>query len=442
MKKRFRISMGVLAMLLVAVAVLSGCGGGGAEPEPADAGAEAPAPSSGDGQAVPETVNLTFSHWMSGVAAEVLNEALQQFETDHPNVKVEQIVIPFAEYPVKIQTMMAGRTTPDLMYMSQLWFQSFAEKGAFLDLNPYTTGDAELNYADFNAELQSTGAFGGSTQMIFDGMDFISLFYNKDMFEAAGIALPNENWTWEDVVAAGKSLTKDNNGDGVLDQYGIIAPGGYVSFAWIDQNGGSVLNDERTESMLNEPNAVGALEWLNGLVNDSKIAPPPSVTKQEGTSAMFRAGKVGMAAYGPWLVGGLKAENKFEFGLTLLPQGKANRNSFVSGAGYAISKSTANQEASWELMKWLISPEVVGKFAEKGLIFPSRQSLLTPEFLSTPENAVFSEQTKYLKALPVTAKWNEMFDVYTKEADTMWMGDKSPADVAAAMDEQIDRILK
>ncbi len=144
-----------------------------------------------------EQVKLTFSNWnATGPIANLYTEGVKSFEAAHPNIKVEEIHIPFAEYPQKVQTMMAGKSAPDVMYMSQLWMQAFAEKGALMDLQSFIDKNPGFNYGDFNSVIQDTGKFNGKLYEIFNNLDFIALFYNKDMFKAANLDLPNENWTW------------------------------------------------------------------------------------------------------------------------------------------------------------------------------------------------------------------------------------------------------
>lgn len=441
----------MVALTLVVAVFLSACGnnkGGAASQSPSPSSSQTPVNSDNnnadnDNKGSDEKIKLTLSDWSSGEPEKIIKNAISEFEKLHPNITVERIQIPFANYPDKIQTMMAGKTTPDVMYMSQLWFPTFAEKGAFLDLKPYTDKDAEFNYGDFLPIIQKTGEVNGGIYEIFDALDYIVLFYNKDMFKAAGVDFPSDNWTWDDLVAAGKKLTKDTNNDGTIDQYGFIAPDGYVSFSWIYQNGGLVLNDDLTQSVINQPAAVEALQWIQDLMLVHKIAPGPSVTAQQGTSAMFKAGNVAMAAYGHWLNPGLDADNKFEYGVAMLPKGKVNRNSFVSGAGYAVSKDSKHQDAAWELLKWLTRPDIMIESTKLNSAVASRKSVYESElFMSNPNNAAFIEQTKYMQPLPVTTKWNEMFDVVKSEYQLIWSGKQTAQQGADAITEKVNKILK
>lgn len=422
MKRTMRV--GILSSIItVLVMVLFGCGGQGSE--------------SGD------KVQITFSHWATGPEAKIYDDLIAVFEKEHPEIKVKQIRIPFDGYADKVQTMMAGRTEPDVMYMSHLWFPSFVERGAFLNLQPHIDRDNEFRKDDFHPVLAEAGKYRGDTYWIPRDLDYLVLFYNKDLFREAGVDFPNENWSWADLLNAAKKLTRDTNGDGRVDQYGILAPDGYIAFAWIWQNGGSVLNEERTQSLIDQPAATEAVQWISDLINQEKVAPSPQVTKQEGTSEMFKAGRVAMATYGHWLIPSLKEEKAFDWGVTLLPKGKAGRMSFVSGSGYTISKNTKHPDAAWKLVKWLNSPESQEKMSKLGLIVPSRKSVYESDtFMNTPENKVFVDQTKYLRELPVTTYWNEMFDVIQKEFTLVWMGDKSAAEATREIDRQVDAILK
>jgi multiple sugar transport system substrate-binding protein len=434
MKSKRKWSGAALATVVSVSLALSGCGN-----------SKVNEGKTGDSPKAGETVKLTFSNWASGPEKETFDKAIAKFETDNPGIKLEQVNVPFAGYSDKIQTMMAGKTAPDIIYMSQLWFQSFAEKNAFMNLQPFIDKDPDFNAKDFHPVLADAGKYKGNTQWIARDLDYLVLYYNKDMFKAANIELPNETWTWDNLLDAAKKLTKDTNNDGKTDQYGFLAPNGYISFPWLWQNGGSVLNKDRNQTSITDPKSVEALQWLGDLTTKYKVSPAPDVMKQEGSSAMFKAGKIGMAAYGHWLVPSLKQEKKFDWGVTLLPKGKESRESFVSGSGYTVSKDTKNQEAAWKFVKYMTGPEVLKQQTDLGLLVPSRQSVYNSDAFnnaSMPENKVFVEQTKYLRELPVTGKWNQMLDVVQKEFDLIWMGSKKPEDAAKSIKDQVDPVLK
>jgi multiple sugar transport system substrate-binding protein len=390
-----------------------------------------------------EPVTLVFSSWFADAELGVTDDLIAEFEDANPHITVDHQIIPWADYPTTLQTRVAGGQSPDVMFLSQLWYQGFAEIGALGELESAAQADAEFDLADFNPDLLESGYYEGSLYWIPYGLDMQVLFYNADAFDEAGLDYPDESWTWEDLRSAAADLTLDEDGDGRIDQYGLIAQNDFASgWNWIWQNGGQVINDDFTGGEMSSPATVQALEFFNAMMNEDQSIPTPDVMEDLGYTTAFTGENAAMGIYGHYLVPRLEEEAPFEWGTTVLPAGPVNRNSFASGAGWTMSTQTEHPDEAWALISHMAGAEGLQAFMELGSITPPRTSLYeSDEFLAREASHAFAAQAEHLTPLPIAPEWNEYFDLITSELDAVYRGDLSVEEATSNIDERLEQIL-
>lgn len=425
---------------------LAACGDGETDAaDDTDADAEQPA---GDDDAEepegePEPVSLVFSSWFADQELAVADELIAEFEEANPHVSVDHQIIPWADYATTLQTRIAGGETPDVMFLSQLWYQGFAEIGALAGLEQQARADAGFDVDDFNPELLEGGSYEGELYWFPYGIDMQVLFYNADAFDEAGLDYPDETWTWDDLRSAAAELTVDEDGDGRIDQYGLIAQNDFASgWNWIWQNGGQVLTEDASAGALSTPETMEALSFFDALMNEDGSVPTPDVLEDLGYTTGFTGGNAAMGIYGHYLVPTLEADEPFEWGTTVLPSGPVNRNSFASGAGFTMSAQTEHPDEAWALISHMASAEGLRAFMELGSTTPPRASLYEgDQFLQRETSQAFAEQAEHLTPLPIAPEWNEYYDVITSELDAVYRGQSSLEEATTVIDERLQGIL-
>lgn len=428
---RSRIYRGA-AVTAAAALTLAACGGDGGETTGGDAGDDG-------GEAEP--VELVFSSWFADQELETADQLIAEFEEENPHVTVDHQIIPWADYPTTLQTRVAGGEAPDVMFLSQLWYQGFADIGALAEVGTAAQEDAEFDLDDFNPDLLDSGYYEDQLYWLPYGLDMQVLFYNADMFDEAGLDYPDESWTWEDLRSAAAELTVSE--DGRTSQYGLIAQNDFASgWNWIWQNGGQVLNEDRTGGAMSDPATVEALSFFNDLINEDGSVPGPDVISDLGYTTAFTGQNAAMGIYGHYLIPTLEAEADFEWGTTVLPSGPVNRNSFASGAGYTLSSQTDHPEEAWALISHMAGADGIRAFMDVGSITPSRISLYdSDEFLSREASQAFSAQADHLTPVPIAPEWNEYYDVIMSELEAAYRGDVSLDEATATIDDRLDEIL-
>lgn len=240
-------------------------------------------------------VTIRMGTWTGVDEAKQLQAIIDKINTDNTEYQIVHEPLP-ADYYTQIQTQLAGGTAADLLWMDQN-HMSLAADGSFLPLTdcvanaaPQTAGDVK----DYYPGIIQT-AYQGDTLY---GLPWIAqpvvVYYNKDMFDAAGLDQPTADWTWDDFITDAKALTKDTNGDGTIDQWGTIANGWPPPQMFIWQAGGDVISPDLATSPIDSPAAVKGVEFYLSWAYNPEMAPSADIINEQGFDAMYTAGKIGM----------------------------------------------------------------------------------------------------------------------------------------------------
>lgn len=317
------------------------------------------------------TMWLWDAYW-----AEIVGRAVAQWEQTYcPGAQVDISVHPWTAYWDVLASEAAAGDLPDVFNMSQDHFGSFADAGAVLDLQPYFDADG------INTDVWSPGMVDPYRSANFDlfagpvNWDTVVIFYNKDLFDAAGLAYPTAAWTWDDFAADAAQLTTPAT-------YGAAVYSGYqTGYAnWIASTGiPPVIGASRRQCTLRERRSLQALDFLRGLLDDGYM---PTVSTIGGSSAddafnFWLAGRVAMITGGSWKLPDALTQAKFHWDVVQLPRSPETgySRSIVHSVGYVASARTAQPALAANLIEYLISDEGQRFFADAGGVAPANPSL-------------------------------------------------------------------
>jgi multiple sugar transport system substrate-binding protein len=333
--------------------------------------------------AVKVSGEVTFATWGS-LDEKATNEAIiAQFEKDYPGTKVNLEYIPDS-YVQKIDTEFMGGTAPDVIYGHPHYLAKWASEGLLMNLDPYFDKDHAFFYNEDNFTTSLYDAFKWNGQHIgtINGSDTFLLFYNKDLFDKAGVAYPTDEWTWDDFVAAGQKLT-----DPATHQYGFsVNSWPVMSEPFVASFGGSIFDDMNhpTKVTYDSPQTVAGLQFYQDLVYKYKIS--PSVQDSQTLGSSFDTGKVAMDVNGMYQVVSRKNITDFKWDVANLPMVKGMpRKTIAFFAGYGINKSTKNPDLAWEFAKYMQSDAAQKILAGYGLITVINHKIMgSPEITNAP----------------------------------------------------------
>jgi len=272
----------------------------------------------------------------------------------------------------------------------------------------------------------------------------IALFYNKKMFDDAGIAYPDDTWDWDKLVEVAHKLTKDTNGDGKPDQWGVYTETTDMENAWsslVWQAGGDILAPDGTKTALDTDQAAQGLQFLQDLIWKEKVLPDPALFAETGDP--FESGKAAMEINGSWLVPTDEAAG-LEFGIAPLPKGPAAQATSVNPTGAVIYKGTKSPDAAWALVKYLASPEAQEKIMALKASVPVNKEILSTTYASAFDGAqVFADALSYAHLKPSFKGYDDFATTLQTELDENVFNqpNKTAKEAIAAVNDQLNQIL-
>ena len=416
---------------------------------PSTATSAAPASSGASAASTPAAYSgppatIEYSIW--GDPQEITNQTAiaNAFTAANPNIKVNVSVADWDAYWDKLQTGIAGGAAPDVFAMDGPLFPDYQSRDVLLDLKPLIDRDgydltqlADAGVADF------TTADGGQYGLPRD-LNTIVLYYNKDMFDAAGIPYPDDTWDWAKLRDVAKQLTKDDNGDGKVDQWGFYTEttdmeNDWLSLVW--QNGGDVLAPDGKTTVLGTDQAAGGIQFLQDLIWKDKVMPDPAVSAETGDA--FEQKQAAMEANGSWLVPTHQAAG-INLGIAPLPKGPAGRFTSVNPTGAVVYKGSKNPDAAWAFVQYLASPAAQEQLMQLKASLPVNKEVLAGPYATSFDGAqVFADSLAYAKLKPSFKGYDEFSTTLQTELDTNVFNapNKTAKDALAAVVPALNALL-
>lgn len=301
---------------------------------------------------------LRFATWDSNESLEIQKSIAAMFEAAHPGVTVQ--VESYGDgFDTKLAAGFGAGDAPDVMYM----WNFPAYEASLLPLNDYITGANGLDMTDFAAGLLPyatvTDADGGSRTLgIPAGYTTFVTYYNKDMFDAAGVAYPAEGWTWADLRAAAAKIARADEKVFGFGVDGNPDPYDFETYLW--SNGASWISPDgkTTTGYLNAPATAEVFQHFVDMVKGGE-AVLFGVGDNGSYRELFNADKLAMVISGTWPMPDFQAAGK-NFGVVGLPSfGGKPVHSNVGMSALSIAKDSKNPDLAWEFVKFYASPEAV-----------------------------------------------------------------------------------
>jgi multiple sugar transport system substrate-binding protein len=412
-----------LALLAIGL-TLAGCGGG----KPS---ARAP-------------VTVTLFTWTRPSELAANQDLCAKFERAHPNIKVEIINEPGDRAMDKLQQMVAAANPPDVMSIHGAYFVPLAAKGALLDLDPYVTNDKEFEIEDFYPSLVELCRYDGKLYSLPRYTSVYVLFYNRDLFDAAGLKYPDDSWSWDDYLAAAQKLTVHSS-DPERQRYGcVIDFWGARIYPWVWAAGGEILDKEGKRCLLDQPGAQEALQFLVDLRHKHDVCPPTTMADRRQNIAMFVNGQVGMFQTGAWDIQQMNEAKTLRWDIAPLPK-RRQHATLLGMENYAIASGTKHPQEAWELFKFLLGKQAQERMATELEKQPSRQSVANGPYLAQKVNynrRVFVDALAYARQAPNIPEWDRVSHFIQEQLDLMWIGNVSVKDGTTRAAEQVTKGLR
>ena len=237
-----------------------------------------------------------------------------------------------------------------------------------LDLTDKIKGSDKIDPANYPEDIWGLYTHEDKYYAVPKDVDTIALWYNKKLFDEAGLEYPTADWTWDDLTEAAKKLTKDDGSQYGLGMKNDNNQAGYYNLIY--DNGGTVISDDKTKSGWDDEKTIEAMQTLEGWIKDG-VMPSLETLSENGEDVLFEAGKIAMTCQGSWMVSTFR-DNEYTAAncdCVELPKNAetGRRASIYNGLGWAASASGEHTEEAWQLIEYLGSKEAQEKQAELGV---------------------------------------------------------------------------
>lgn len=443
----------LFCLLVVFVTILlSACGGApsttsstapaSSSDSAADASNSTTAPASDSGAAASTSntdapVEITYMMWGTPEELAVWNAIVEAFHAANPNIRVKVEVSDWDSYWDKLKTLYAGGTPPDVFAMDAPLYPDWQSRGVLLNMQPYidaTPGMFDDIYPNTLTAYKRDDGYYGLPR------DFqtVVLYYNKDMFDEAQLPYPDESWTYEKLREVAKALTKDVDGDGIIDQFGFSPDLWDMETFWSSalwSHGAEVISEDYSKTLLGEPKAREVWRYIAAMVLEDKSVPTPAVSAEYGGDP-FAAGRSAMAMSGHWVVPEY-AQLDFAWDVAPMPSGPAGRFTSVNSAGFVIAKDSKNPDAAWEFVKFAVGKEGQQRLTELGFAIPVLKSIAESSIFLEQQSApikhqIFLDAMEYARPKPTFAGYEEWASIIGDGLVPVWNDEQ---DLDSTLDE-------
>lgn len=296
-----------------------------------------------------------------------LKEILTDF-TEETGIKTKLTVVKWDEYWTMLEAGAQGGSLPDVFWMHSNESERYMSNDMLLDLTDKIAESDKIDPENYPEDIWGLYTYDDKYYAVPKDVDTIALWYNKTMFDEAGLAYPTADWTWDDVSEAAKKLTKDDG-----SQYGLAVrndnnQAGYYNLVY--DNGGYIINEDKRKSGWDDPKTIEAMKTLEGWIKDG-VMPSIETMSENGEDVLFQSGKAAMVLQGSWMVAAYR-DNEYTAAncdLVELPKNAetGRRASVYNGLGWAAAANGEHTEEAWKLLEYLGSEEAQKKQAELGV---------------------------------------------------------------------------
>ena len=366
-------------------------------------------------------------------------ELVNAFKAERPEIEVELVHVPSQEdYRIRLVTEYAAGSPPDVSLLNYRRYAAFAAEGLLEPIGPYLAESETLSVADYYPLPMEAFTWKGELTCLPQNVSSLVVYFNVDLFAAAGLLAPADVWSWEQFLEAAKALTLDRDGDGRNDQYGLGLEPTLVRLApFIWQNGGELVNDRQNPErlMLARPAAMAALQWFVDLRQVHGVTPDREEEASLDSESRFLAGTLAMYLNSRRGTPAYRAITGFRWDVAQLPRGERSAG-ILHSDGYCLARASQNKEAAWALIEFANSAAGQTIVARSGRIVPSLIAVAeSPVFLDPDlppfRSQVFLSTLPDLRLLPLISTWEEIEAAAGEEIARAYYGDIRAEEAAA-----------
>jgi multiple sugar transport system substrate-binding protein len=385
---------------------------------------------------------ITFSFWGDPAELAAYRSLSDAYMAAHPGATIRLAHVPRSdEFFARLATGFAAGNPPDVFLLNYRRYGQFASRGALTPVGPLLAGREFDPGAYYPGPLE---AFTREGELVCLPQNLSSLvvYYNRDLFAAAGVPLPEPDWTWDEFLSAAQALTKDIDGDGLTDQHGLGVENSLIRFTpFIWQAGGELVDDVDNPSRLtiDTPEARAGIQWFIDLNLVHGVVPTEPEVLARSDEDRFMDGTTAMLLQSRRVVPTLRGIQSFTWDVASLPTGEEAAGILHSDA-YCMAAGSANPDLAIDFIAWAGGPDGQAIAAQAGRTVPSLAAVAeSPAFLGPREGVasgtpldrfnapasarVFLDTIPDIRRVPSISTWPEVEEAFNNTLGRAFYGE-------------------
>jgi len=385
---------------------------------------------------------ITFWHYWDGANLQALQSLIKQYEETHPGITIEAIFVPGAELLTKLQTAIIAGKTPTFAIADLIAMPTLVRSGALVPLDKYIE-QSGIDMNDFFEGPLAYGSYDGKLYSLPVSASNLGLFWNKNLFKAAGLDPERPPQTWEEIVEFGRVIKEKTGKWG----YELFTTGGegttwqWQVFLW--SAGGEFLSKDLSAPAFNSEAGVRALQFWVDLIRTYQISPL-------APWGLFGRGEAAMVMDGSWMTQFFPMQVNFELGTAPFPYpagGEPATN--LGGEQIFIFKGDPDlQQVAWDFITWFTSTEIQVQWDRLTGFMPVKRSVAQdPAYIAWVKNArplllPFVESMQYARPRPPVPEYPRISDIVASYIQEALYGRMTPAEALDKAAAEVTQLLR
>jgi len=397
-----------------------------------------------------EPVTLDFTYWEGSPSDKKgFDTLISKFENENPNIKINKQILPSgSKYYESLDTRIAGKQYPSIARVQYQKLGRYIDAGVLLDMTSYID---KASQEDLIPAFKSAVSVEDKLYAMPHHTDTMGLFYNKGMFEKAGIQVPtsiDKAWTWDEFLDVARKV-KEKAGVKYAFTYKWTKNTGYRSLPFLYMNGGSILNEDGTKAGINTPQGLEYLKYIETWSKEGLIS-KTSPSSNDNADEIFASGTVAMEFGGNYIMSYLDENMKGQkWGVTYMPQKNGKTGSDMGGNALGVFAKSKHPKEAAKFVEFMTNAENSKQFCEVTNFLPVRKSVSqeTMKFATyNEEMKLFLDQVKTIDpkmaAVETNRKFQPITQVISDNIEKLILNGARSEEVVKDMEKGINEALK
>ncbi len=389
-----------------------------------------------------EPLELTFWNYWDGKNGEVIQELVDRYNAEHPEVRIENVFIGWGELLPRLQIAVAGGDAPTLAAADMAWMPFLAHSEALVPLNDFIAA-SDIDLDDFYPALLNVDRYGDQYFGLPVSTNNLELFINNELLEAAGLDPASPPATWDELAEMAAACADPDRGIVGMELYTQPGEGLTWQFqVYLWQAGGEFLTEDLSSAAFNSEAGLRALQFWLDLIDSG------AYTLSDW--GLFDQGQACMRMDGSWMVGIWAESAPFEFSTAPMPYPPDGEPATNMGGEhiFILAQDEAEQQAAWDFIAWFTSPEIQMEWDMETGFMPIRDAVATSEAYrdwlmeNEPRLLPFVEMQQYARNRPPVEVYPELSDVFSAMIERALYGEMSPEEALQAAEIAVNALLR